>query len=128
MSHFDISHPRLKTFEALFTDGDRVKRFIWTCLRGTEYENASDRFELFSETLYEARWKQVAKFSKALLKIIPVLAKTRDARKYVSGVDNNNEAFKELRKMEEKDSDRGDRSFAPSDLSAVLKDNMFRIF
>ena len=54
-------------------------------------------------TLYEKRWKEVAKFSAELVKVLPVLMQCFDADKFISGVDSHSVKFKDLDKVVGKD-------------------------
>jgi len=65
LSHWRCFHAELKHFEGLLCMGERRQRYIWTCLRGTPFEGQSGRFERFTGSLYEARWKAVLQFLKS---------------------------------------------------------------
>ena len=79
----------LKNFGALLSglQGDRRRRFIWTCLRGTAHQ-ASKRLDKWSATLYEARWGEIVAFLKRFSKVLHLFRQGWDHEKYLRGVDN----------------------------------------
>ena len=61
----------LKNFSALLNglQGDRRRRFIWTCLQGPHLQAQAERKLIkWSATLYEARWGEIDKFLKRFSK------------------------------------------------------------
>ena len=87
MEHWPIFFEQLKTFESFLVVPDRRRRFIWTCLKDQPLEFATRYVERWSSTLYEKRWKEVVRFSKALIKILGYLVRGFKAEKFIKGVD-----------------------------------------
>ena len=57
-------------------------------------------------SLYESLWREVVNFCHHLVKILDVLVKAWDGQKYAGGLDNNNESFKDLQRLEERERKR----------------------
>ena len=72
----------LKNLEGLLNWNFRRRRYIATCLRGTQFEGLADRFESFNQSLYEPRWREVSKFLVSIEPLLPVLRSTWDAQRF----------------------------------------------
>ena len=72
----------LKNFEALLNWKFRSQRFVATCLRNTPFADSQHRFENFNQSLYEARWHEVAKFVAKVLPVLGILRATFDAQRF----------------------------------------------
>lgn len=88
MEHWPVFFGQLKHFESLLRIPERRERFVWTCLDGTEHQRYMYLSESFSASLYESRWREVTRFLKALMPLLPAFNLAWDTRKYVLGVDN----------------------------------------
>ena len=73
LQHWGTFHDQLKQFEALLKKPWRKERFIATCLKNTPLEGSVGVVKAFSQSLYEARWKEVVRFIKHLKPVIIVL-------------------------------------------------------
>ena len=78
----------LKNLEALLNWNFRHRRYIATCLKGTAFEGMSSHFEAFSQSLYEARWHEVANFIRKVEPLLPVLRSTWDSQRFQNADDN----------------------------------------
>ena len=87
LQHWEGYYQQLKHFESLLVFTERRQRYVWTCVRGTDWAWAEDLFDRFESHLYEKRWKAVAQFVSDLLPLLHVLVATFDADKYNTGVD-----------------------------------------
>ena len=76
MAYWDSFRPQFKNFEAFLNVPERRSRFQWACLRNTRYQCFEEKFNSYGASLYEARWKEVVKFVKAVIKILKVLVLT----------------------------------------------------
>ena len=56
MVHWKTFHSHLKVIESLLRLEERRSRFVWTCLRGTQWSRFERLFEHFRASLYEDRW------------------------------------------------------------------------
>ena len=72
---------------SLLTVGERRRRFVHTCMKNTPYEKEMSKFDSFSAKLYQARWKEVTFFSKAVKKLRFLLQQCWSAEKYMREVD-----------------------------------------
>ena len=76
-SHKDLDYwedffDHLKNFEALLKISERRERFIWTCVRNTQFQThwACKKVKRFKGSLYEKKLKYVTKFIGKLMKIL----------------------------------------------------------
>jgi len=81
---FEHFWPQLKNLESFLKIKENRDRFIVTCLEGTAHADKAKLFKLWSATLYEQRWHEVAKFLHKTKLLLPVLAVCFDAVKYDS--------------------------------------------
>ena len=79
---------QLKILEGFLRMAERRQRYVWTHLSGTLWEPHSCMFSSFSYGLYEQRWRSIVTFLKHASLLLPVLAATWDAEKYIRGVDS----------------------------------------
>ena len=82
---------RLKNFESLLCSRRRRDRLIATCVLGSAVNEteAARTLRLFSARLYEKRWRCVADFIAAVLKLWPILRRVWSPQKWSSNVDSN---------------------------------------
>lgn len=86
MSHWETFYSHLKALEALLRVPERRQRYVWCCIHLTPFQGFSGRFERFRASLYENRWHEILNFLRHLEPLLPILARTWDADKYVRGV------------------------------------------
>lgn len=94
LSYWDSFWTQLKNIEALLLMGERRRRFLWTCVRGTPRENQSHSLKYWSCDLYENRWRYVLVFLKRLRPVLSLL-RLFSADKYISNVDADGAACKD---------------------------------
>ena len=87
LSHWDTFYRQLKVVEALLRIDERRQRYCWTCVRHTPFVNTAYLFDKFSESLYEARWREVMKFLLEVRPLLNVMRNTWSADKFARGVD-----------------------------------------
>ena len=88
LEHWSGFWQDLKNLESLLNWPFRRRRLIVTCIRGTPFEHLERHFEGFSQSLYEARWHEVAKFVRKLTPLLRPLRSVWDSRKFeAAGVD-----------------------------------------
>lgn len=82
LKYFDEYYEHLRNLSKLLAVDDRRRRFIVHCVEPSRYASDKWRLKKFAGHLYVKRWKEVTRFSKALLKVIWLVAETWDAEKY----------------------------------------------
>ena len=129
MAHWPDHFKQLKQFEALLKVPERRQRYVASCLMGTPAEPLARRFKQFGHSLYEARWREVVAFIKALNELLPILCKTWDYEKYIAYSDSKSEA----RQSQNEAQDRADKAahlveFNPQKLTGTIHSGLFFLF
>jgi len=125
LTYWEEFWKQLKNFEALLGVGERRRRFIWTCIRGTTYDNQSHLLKKFSGSLYEKRWNCVLTFLKKLKSLLPIFRRCWDHEKFANNTDGNGAAFKD---DAEGDAEHTLGMLDLVALSATIHDNFFNRF
>jgi hypothetical protein len=73
LEHWAVFWREIKNWEALLGSPERMRRYIWTCVRRSKYAWAENKLLGFSATLYEKRWKEVVNFLKAFNPLLNVI-------------------------------------------------------
>ena len=110
-------YKHLQVLSSILTVYERRRRYVVTCVKPSCYRRESSKFDHFDGHLYTKRWKEVTKFSKALLKVVWVMAATWDEQAYASGASAGAAA-------ENDDSEFGELD--PKSVTSTLKDSFFR--
>lgn len=122
LNYFEACWEQLQNLDGLLKMRERRERFLWTCVKGTRFENhiAAKRLKGFKGALYEKKWKYVTKYVGRVLKFLFLLRFTFKARQYTAGVDSAGAAFEQ-----DADSREGDAAFDPVKLEGSMKDGLF---
>ena len=130
MAGFKPFFTQLKNFEALLRVKERRTRFVHSCIRHTKYAHFEPLFENFSASLYEERWHEVTKFTRALLKLLGVMVLTWDEQKFNRGVDANGDLLRQKQENKQRLQDEGNQlhQFKPSKLTESLKSGKFLVY
>jgi hypothetical protein len=126
LEHWNEFWLELKVFEGLLGCPERMRRYMWTCVRGTRLAWTEDKLNGFSATLYEKRWKEVVNFLKQLRPRLNLIHKTWNQAKYLQGVDGDRNAFEPT--AQEKSAHAGLPSFDPHALTGLLQGSMFPVY
>ena len=114
-------YDKLKIIERLVSVPDRLRRFVATCIRGTEYAPKAGLFLKAIHVLYDKRWGEVTAFCEKLSEKLPVLEQTwsedkfKEERANLDAHDKNHEGG-------------GGHSFQPSEITRVLHDALFHCY
>lgn len=85
MKNFDAFKANLKHWETLLTRRDLVDVYIWSCLKGTPFEDQwISSFQKWQATLYEKRWREIVNFVLELHPLLPCLRRTWSEAKYLA--------------------------------------------
>ena len=85
LEHWHEFWQDLKNLESLLNWPFRRRRFIVTCVRGSPFQHLEERFEGFSQSLYEARWHEVAKFVGKVRPLLGPLRSVWDVQRFERG-------------------------------------------
>ena len=122
MSYYDTFLNQLRVLEKVLTHPGRNERLVAKCMLGTPWSDMVSTVKGFSKTLHDPRWHSVVYFCKAVLRPTAVLRKCWNERVY-SGNGSH-----DLREREWSVGHERGKKFIPAELTAVLRDPMFRFF
>jgi hypothetical protein len=88
LSYWDSFWDQLKNFEGLLNVGERRRRFVWTCVKGSPLADQSHKLNKWSAELYEKRWRCVLAFLKHLAPLLNIFRVCWDERMFASQVDD----------------------------------------
>lgn len=129
LSHWVFFWDQLNALEAFLRMDERRQRFVWTCVRNTNYAGHEHKFLRFKGSLYEQRWHEVVAFLGHVLPLLPILARAWDEAKYVRGVDEEGQARQGLNQVQQRQSEAvGLRSFELGRLAELLNSSLFQLY
>ena len=80
----------------------------------------------FPASLYETRWKEVVRFLKALLPLLPAVNLAWDTEKYIANVDNEGKARPVQQRVEkQREVEQGIVKFDPAQITITLRAGLF---
>ena len=111
---FAAHYKWLKTIEPLLVNPQLLRRYMWTCLRESEYKHEQPRFSKRKfPNMYEKRWNEVLTFAQRLEKVLAVLILTYCDRKFTETIAQPNE--------DDWRPHATNSEFKPAELAAVLR-------
>ena len=113
---------QLKVLEQILTHPGRNERLVAKCMLGTPWGQHASVVTKFSTTLHEPRWSATAHFCKAVVRPAAILRKCWKEKEYTGNGEH------ELKEREWIAKGYGGKKFIPTELTAVLRDPMFRFY
>ena len=130
LKHWDWFYPRLKNFETLLMNHEKRQRMVYSCVKDSAHSMHVHKFDNWSLTLYEPRWKCVVSFLKSFVDILDILVETFDAKKYLAAADAKScdpqtDVVAGDVDVANEDTPFSARKLSLSRIEACLKDNFF---
>ena len=129
LSHWQEYYKQLKTREAFLRTEECRRRFVWTCLRGTQLAGQEFAFRNFKGSLYEQRWHEAVSFLKHLQPLLQALRRAWDEPKYVRGVDlDGNARPAQAAAQARHDQIAGLHAFDPNKMTWIINRSSFHMY